>query len=88
MIELKDFKYEDDDIISDAIINFYSNNKADLKFIKKYLNDLKFQEYIKKNCLIKKISEKYLMRLYNDYDEDNIVEEYDYITSINPTRWI
>jgi len=88
MIELIDFKYEDDDIISDAIINFYTNNKANQEFIEKYINDLKFQNYIKKNCLVKKINEKYLMRLYNDYDEDNIVEEYDYITSVNPTRWI
>lgn len=88
MIEIKDFKYEDNDIISDAIINYYLNNNANKEFVEKYINDEKFQQYIKKNCLIKKISEKYLNRLYNDYEEDKVVEEYDYITSINPTRWI
>ena len=88
MIDIKNFKYEDDDIISDAIINSYLNNEASGEFTEKYMNDEKFQEYVKKNCLIKKINEKYLDRLYNDYEDDKVVEEYDYITSINPTRWI
>lgn len=88
MIDIKNFKYEDDDIISDAIINSYLNNEASEGFTEKYMNDEKFQEYVKKNCLIKKINEKYLDRLYNDYEDDKVVEEYDYITSINPTRWI
>lgn len=88
MIELENYIYEDDDIISDTIINFCKNNKATEKFVNKYINDNKFNEYIKKNFLITKICEKYLTRLYNDYEEDNVVEEYDYITSVNPTRWI
>ena len=54
MIDIKNFKYEDDDIISDAIITSYLNNEASEEFIEKYINDQKFQNYIKKNCLIKK----------------------------------
>ena len=91
MIDIKNFKYEDDDIISDAIITSYLNNEASEEFIEKYINDLKFQRYIKKNCLIKKINKDYLNRLYNDYhseDDEDVVEEYNYITSVNPTRWI
>ena len=88
MIDIKKFNYNDDDIISDAIINSYLNNEASEEFTKKYINEEKFREYIQKNCLVKKINKEYLNRLYNDYEEDKIVEEYDYITSVNPTRWI
>lgn len=89
MIDIKDFKYEDDDIVSDAIVNSYLNKEASQDFIEKYINDIKFQNYIKKNCLIKKINKKYLIRLNKDYeDDDSIEEEYNYITSVNPTRWI
>ena len=35
MIDIKNFKYEDDDIISDAIINSYLNNEASEKFTEK-----------------------------------------------------
>ena len=82
MIKLTDFVYDEDDVISDSIVNFYINNKADEKFIEKYISDNRFQKFVKK------ISIPYLMRLYNDYDSDNIVNEYDYITSVNTTRWI
>lgn len=89
MIDIKDFQYEDDDIVSDAIVNSYLNKEASQDFIEKYINDIKFQNYIKKNCLIKKINKKYLIRLNKDYeDDDSIEEEYNYITSVNPTRWI
>ncbi len=89
MIKLTDFVYDEDDVISDSIVNFYINNKADEKFIEKYISDNRFQKFVKKNFLMNKISDKYLTRLYNDYnDEDDIVDEYDYITSVNTTRWI
>jgi hypothetical protein len=85
------FTYDDNDIISDTIINFY--NSCDCKteiadVIKLYVSDKKFFDYIQKNFLVKKISVSYLLRLYNDYDSDNIVDEYDYITSVSTTRWI
>lgn len=89
MIKLTDFVYDEDDVISDSIVNFYINNKADEKFIEKYISDNRFQKFVKKNFLMNKISDKYLTRLYNDYnDEDDIIDEYDYITSVNTTRWI
>lgn len=89
-MEQKNFKYEEDDIISDTIMNFCETiDKEEInKFVNKYINDSKFYEYIQKNFLVNKISESYLIRLYNDYEENNIVEEYDYITSVNTTRWI
>lgn len=90
MIE-QEFKYEEEDIISDTIINYYENcdNKDVLEpFIDKYKNNKKFYEFIQKNCLVNKIDESYLLRLYNDFDEDGIVDEYDYITNVNTTRWI
>lgn len=87
---ITEFKYEDDDIISDTIINYQTefNKEAIQKFVDRYINDAKFYEYIQKNFLINKISESYLTRLYNDYDEDNIIDEYDYIATVNTTRWI
>ena len=86
-----DFIYDDNDIISDTIINFYNN--CDCKneianIVNLYVSDTKFFDYIQKNFLVKKISVSYLLRLYNDYDSDNIVDEYDYITSVSTTRWI
>lgn len=86
-----DYVYDDTDIVSDTIINFYNSNdcKEQLeKFIDLYINDKSFHDYIQKNFLIKKISLAYLLRLYNDYDCNNVVDEYDYITSVNTTRWI
>lgn len=85
------FTYDDNDIISDTIINFY--NSCDCKneivdIVKLYVSDKKFFDYIQKNFLVKKVSVSYLLRLYNDYDFDNIVDEYDYITSVSTTRWI
>ena len=76
------FTYDDNDIISDTIINFY--NSCDCKteiadVIKLYVSDKKFFDYIQKNFLVKKISVSYLLRLYNDYDSDN---------SVSTTRWI
>ena len=86
-----DFKYDDNDIISDTIINFY--NTCDCRseitdIVNLYTSDKKFFDYIQKNFLVKKMSVSYLLRLYNDYDSDNIVDEYDYITSVSTTRWI
>ena len=86
-----DFKYDDNDIISDTIINFY--NTCDCRseifdIVNLYTSDKKFFDYIQKNFLVQKISVSYLLRLYNDYDSDNIVDEYDYITSVSTTRWI
>ena len=43
---------------------------------------------MQKNFLVGKISVSYLLRLFNDYDDDNVVDDYDYITSVNTTRWI
>ncbi len=91
MVCVDDFVYDDTDIISDTIINFY--NSCDCKseiddIISLYMNDKKFFEFVQKNFLVKKISVSYLLRLFNDYDTDNIVDEYDYITSVNTTRWI
>lgn len=85
------FSYDDTDIISDTIINFY--NSCDCKeqikdIIDLYISDKRFFDYIQKNFLIKKVSVSYLLRLYNDYDLDNVVDEYDYITSVTTTRWI
>ena len=91
MVSVDDFVYDDTDIISDTIINFY--NSCDCKseiddIVKLYVSDKKFFEFVQKNFLVKKISVSYLLRLFNDYDSDNIVDEYDYITSVNTTRWI
>ena len=91
MVCVDDFIYDDDDIISDTIINFYNSCDcvSEIDYIvKSYITDKKFFDYIQKNFLVKKISVSYLLRLYNDYDSDNIVDEYDYIESVNTTRWI
>ena len=85
------YVYDDSDIISDVIVNFYNlcDCKDELKgFMDCYFSNKEFFLYIQKNFLVKKISIPYLMRLYNDYDSDNIVNEYDYISRVNTTRWI
>jgi len=86
-----EFKYEDSDIVSDKIIGFYNlcENKENIEsFINMYLNNKKFYDFVQKNILINRISEDYLVRLYNDFDDDSIIEEIDNITSVNVTRWI
>ena len=91
MVCVDDFVYDDTDIISDTIINFYNSCECKSEIddiVKLYVSDKKFFEFVQKNFLVKKISVSYLLRLYNDYDSDNIVDEYDYITSVNTTRWI
>jgi len=85
------FSYEDNDIVSDTILSFY--DLCDCKeeifdFVNLYVNDKNFYNYVQKNFLVKKISVPYLIRLYNDYDFDSVVDEYDYITSVSTTRWI
>ncbi len=85
------FTYDDADIISDTIINFYNSCecKSEIRdIVLMYVNDKKFYDYIQRNFLVNKVSTSYLLRLFNDYDEDNVVDEYDYITSVNTTRWI
>ena len=85
------FTYDDNDIISDTIINFYNSCdcKNDIKnFIDLYTSDKRFYEYIQKNFLINKISVSYLIRLFNDYDVDNVIDDYDYISRVTTTRWI
>ena len=86
-----EFKYEDSDIVSDKIIEFYNlcENKENIEsFINMYINNKKFYDFVQKNILINRISEDYLVRLYNDFDDDSIIEEIDNITSVNVTRWI
>ena len=87
---LEEFKCEDVDIISETIINYGKNstNETIQKFIERYIKEKKFYEYIQKNFLINKIEESYLIRLYNDYDEDTSIDEYEYIEPVNTTRWI
>lgn len=87
---IENFKYDEDDIVSDTIVNFCMNacGESIQPFIDKYMNDKKFFHFIQKNFLVNKISVSYLLRLYNDYEDDNVVDEYDYITSVNTTRWI
>lgn len=85
------FLYEDTDIISDTIMNFYNSCecKGEIQdIINLYISDKKFFDFVQKNFLVKKVSVSYLLRLYQDYDSDNIIDEYDYITSVNTTRWI
>lgn len=91
MVSTIDFKYDDTDIISDTIINFYeslSDRSVLSGFIELYTNDKNFFNYIQKNFLINKMSSSYLLRLYNDYDGDDIVESFDTIDYVNTTRWI
>lgn len=80
-----------DDIISDTIINFYNSSdcKEDIAdFIRFYTTNKKFYNYIQKNFLINKVSVSYLLRLFNDYEENDVVDDYDYISCVNTTRWI
>jgi len=88
---INDFKYDESDIISETIISFYNNcdKKEEIQdIVERYVGDKKFFEYVQKNFLVKKISISYLLRIFNDYDDDNVVDDYDYITSVNTTRWI
>jgi hypothetical protein len=90
MLDL-DFVYDDDDVISDAIICFYDS--CDCKFeikdvIYKYVNDRGFYDFVQKNFLISKIGVSYLLKLLNDYDGDSVMDDYYYITSVNTSRWI
>jgi len=88
---INDFKYDENDIISETIISFYNScdNKDEIQdFVERYVGDKKFFDYVQKNFLVKKISVSYLLRIFNDYDDDNVVDDYDYITSVNTTRWI
>lgn len=91
MIGTVDFKYDDTDIISDAIINFYESlsDKSILSgFINLYVSDKGFFNFIQKNFLINRMSSSYLVRLYNDYEKDDFVDSYDVIERVNTTRWI
>lgn len=86
-----DFKYDEADIISDTIINFYNSydEKKELdEVIDLYISDKKFFDFVQRNFLINKVSVSYLLRLFNDYEDDNVLDEYDTITSVNTTRWI
>ena len=88
---INDFKYDESDIISETIISFYNNcdKKEEIQdIVERYVGDKKFFEYVQKNFLVKKISISYLLRIFNDYDDDNVVDDYDYITIVNTTRWI
>ena len=83
--------YKYDDFVSDSIFNFYNSceDKCLLKkFIDLYISDVAFFDFVHKNFLIDRLDTSYLLHLFEDYDSDNIVDEYDYITSVNTTRWI
>lgn len=85
------FLYDDNDIISDTIISFYNSCECKSEIydiVNMYVSDNKFFDFIQRNFLVNKISVSYLVRLYNDYDSDNVIDDYDYITSVNTTRWI
>ena len=71
-------------IITEEDMEILNSNR----FIYSDVIPLIIADYIQKNFLVKKISVSYLLRLYNDHDSDNIVDEYDYITSVSTTRWI
>ncbi len=80
-----------DDVISETLLGFYDScdRKSEIKkIIDLYISDKVFFNYIQKNFLVNRVSIEYLIRLYNDFDTDNIVDEYDYITNVNTTRWI
>lgn len=90
-MNLCDFKYEDIDIVSESIVNFYNNvddNSRITDFINLYINDKKFFDFVQKNFLIGKLSIDYLVRLFNDFDDDSIIDDYDEIKYVNMTRWI
>ena len=91
MIGTVAFKYDDTDIISDTIMNFYESlaDKSILNgFISLYVSDKSFFDFIQKNFLLNKISSSYLIRLYNDYEKDDLIDSYDVIEKVNTTRWI
>lgn len=91
-MKIDQFKYEETDTISDTIISFYkelTNKEQEQieKIIELYINNKSFYNYIQKNILIKKIDTNYLIRLYNDFDNDNLIDSYDTIV-VNTSRWI
>lgn len=91
-MKIDQFKYEESDTISDTIISFYkelTNKEQEQieKIIELYINNKSFYNYIQKNILIKKIDTNYLIRLYNDFDNDNLIDSYDTIV-VNTSRWI
>lgn len=91
-MKIEQFKYEETDTISDTIISFYkelTNKEQEQieKIIELYINNKSFYNYIQKNILIKKIDTNYLIRLYNDFDNDNLIDSYDTIV-VNTSRWI
>ena len=91
MVSVMNFKYDDTDIISDTIINFYESldDRSILdNVINLYISDKKFFDFIQKNFLINKVSSSYLLRLFNDFEDDNVIDDYDIIESVNTTRWI
>lgn len=88
---ISDFKYDDNDIISDVIINFYesSNDKEKLKeFIDLYTGCNNFYNFVQKNFLINKISDDYLLKFINDFDDFSDFDDYDVVTCFNTTKWI
>lgn len=90
-MNLCEFKYDDNDIVSESIVNFYNNldnNNMIKDFVDLYINDKKFFDFVQKNFLIGKLSIDYLLRLFNDYDDDSIIDDYDEINYVNTTRWI
>ena len=91
MVDVLSFKYDDSDIISDTIISFYeslSDRSMLDSFINLYISDKKFFNFIQKNFLINKIDSSYLLRLFNDYEEDRFIDEYDCVDRVTTTRWI
>lgn len=81
--------------LEDSILEFYNTCESKTQIeniIELYKNDEKFYNFVQKKLLINKISISYLQRLYNDYNNEheteNIVNDYDYITKVNTTRWI
>ena len=91
MVDVLSFKYDDSDIISDTIISFYESlsDRSMLDgFINLYISDKKFFNFIQKNFLINKIDSSYLLRLFNDYEEDRFIDEYDCVDRVTTTRWI
>lgn len=83
--------YYDNDILNDAVISFY--NLCECKnvisdFINLYISDNKFYNYVQRNLLVNKIDCSYLLRLFDEYESVDFVDEYDVVSSVNTTRWI
>lgn len=91
--KLLKFKYEEEDIISDTIINYFYNyngeDKSELeKTIIKYIEDECFFKYVQKNILINKINHETLIKIYSDYEGEDLIENLDMITKVTTTKWI